>query len=178
MNPRPCGYAADGTRRCRCTPLAIARYRARLSGPLLDRLDLHVRVKPTEVTALCDSRHVTDSSTLVRLRVARARTLQLERQGVLNSALAAGDLERYALPDRETCDLLQFTARRFNTSARASGRILRVARTIADPAGAKDLTVQHMSEALLFRQLDGEGLDTLAAAAPYSRAHDERTGIH
>jgi magnesium chelatase family protein len=127
MNPRPCGYAADGTRRCRCTPLAIAGHRARLSGPLLDRLDLHVRVKPTEVTALFDSRHVTDSSALVRLRVARARTLQLERQGVLNSALAPGDLERYALPDRETCDVLQFTARRFNTSARAYGRILRSA---------------------------------------------------
>ena len=139
-----------------------------------------MRVKPTEVTALFDSRYVSDSSALVRLRVARARTIQLERQGALNSSLAVGDLERHALPDRETCDLLRFTARRFNTSARAYGRILRVARTIADLAGAKDLTVHHVSEALLFRQLDGQRLDTAAPAAAHTRPHDERpgAGIH
>jgi magnesium chelatase family protein len=180
MNPCPCGHAGDGTRRCRCSAPTIARYRARLSGPLLDRLDLHVRVKPTEVTALLDFRHIGDSSAIVRLRVARARDRQLERQGVLNSALTAGELERYALPDRETCHLLQFTARRFHLSARAYGRILRVARTIADLAGAKDITVHHVSEALLFRQLDGEGLDTIERQAPYARSDDDRpgTGVH
>jgi magnesium chelatase family protein len=180
MNPCPCGYAGDGTRRCRCSSQAIERYRGRLSGPLLDRLDLHVRVKPADVATLLDTRQVSDSSAVVRLRVARARARQLERQGRLNSALSAGELERYALPDRETCDLLQFAAARFNLSARAYGRILRVARTLADLAGADAVDVHHVSEALLFRQLDGEGLDTpvhaisLAARTSLPR----RPGVH
>src|SRR4029077_1463929 len=99
--------------------VAIERCRARLSGPLLDRLVLHVRVTPTEVATLLDSRRISDSNAVVRLRVARARARPLDRQGALNSALTGSDLERYALPDRETCDLLQFTARR-STSRRAS----------------------------------------------------------
>lgn len=178
MNPCPCGHCGDGTRRCRCSSLAIERYRARLSGPLLDRLDLHVRVKPTEVSMLLDSRHVGDSSAVVRLRVARARARQVERQGVLNSALSPSDLERHAAPDRETCDLLQFAAAKLNLSARAYGRILRVARTIADLAGADAVTVHHVSEALLFRQLDAEGLDTLIHSVPYARSHETRPGVH
>jgi magnesium chelatase family protein len=123
---------------------------------------------------------VSDSSAVVRLRVARARALQTERQGTLNSALPAGDLERYAHPDTQSCDLLHFTAHRFNLSARAYGRILRVARTIADLANAKDVTVHHVSESLLFRQLDGEGLDTRAGPIPYASPPEARpgTGIH
>jgi magnesium chelatase family protein len=147
---------------------------------LLDRLDLHVRVTPTEVATLLDSRRISDSNAVVRLRVARARARQLDRQGALNSALTGSDLERYALPDRETWDLLQFTARRFNLSAHAYGRILRVARTSADLASADAIDVHHVSEALLLRQLDGEGLDTQAPALPYGRPLDERpgAGIH
>src|SRR6266853_158878 len=180
MNPCPCGYAGDGTRRCRCGSVAIARYRARLSGPLLDRLDLHVRVRSTEVATLLETRPVADSSTLVRLRVSCARTLQLERQGMLNSAFPVTELERHASPDRETRDLLQFAAERFNLSTRACGRILRVARTIADLGSADAMTVQHVSEALLFRQLDAEGLDAYAGATPRLRSHEERpgSGIH
>jgi magnesium chelatase family protein len=153
----PCGYAGDGTRRCRSGSVAIARYRARLSGPLLDRLDLHVRVKSTEVATLLEARPVADSSTLVRLRVGHARALQLDRQGVLNSVLPPAELERHASPDRETRDLLQFAAERFNLSARACGRILRVARTIADLDSADAINVHHVSEALLFRQSTGRG---------------------
>ena len=180
MNPCPCGYAGDGTRRCRCSSHAIERYSGRLSGPLLDRLDLHVRVKPTEVSALLDARHVSDSSAVVRLRVVRARGRQLERQGTLNSALSPGELERYALPDRETCDLLQFAAARFNLSARAYGRILRVARTIADLAGTEAITVHHVSEALLFRQLDEEARDTRRCETPPKPLQSERRnpGLH
>ncbi len=180
MNPCPCGYAGAGTRRCRCGETAIARYRGRLSGPLLDRLDLHVRIKPTEVATLLEARPVADSSALVRPRVSRARALQLDRQGVLNSALPVSDLERHASPDRETRDLLEFAAARFNLSARACGRILRVARTIADLASADAITVHHVSEALLFRQLDGEGLDAYAGATPRLRSHEVRpsSGIH
>jgi magnesium chelatase family protein len=160
--------------------MAIERYRARLSGPLLDRLDLHVRIKSTEVATLLEPRPVSDSSTLVRMRVSRARALQLERQGVLNSALPVSELERYASPDRETRDLLQFAAERFNLSPRACGRILRVARTIADLDTVDAMTVQHVSEALLFRQLDGEGLDAYTSASPKRRSPEERpgSGIH
>ena len=160
--------------------MAIARYRARLSGSLLDRLDLHVRVISTEVATLPEARPVADSSTLVRLRVGHARALQLERQGVLNSALPPADLQRHASPDRETRDLLQFAAERFNLSARTCGRILRVARTIADLGSTDAITVQHVSEALLFRQLDGEGLDAYAAATPRLRSKEAHpgSGIH
>jgi len=115
---------------------------------------------------------------VVRLRVARARTRQLERQGTLNSALTSSDLERYAHPDRESCDLLSFTAHRFNLSARAYGRILRVARTIADLACADSMTVHHVSEALLFRALDDEGLDTRPAAVSYTGDTRATPGIH
>jgi magnesium chelatase family protein len=154
--------------------MSIERYRARLSGPMLDRLDLHVRVKSTEVSTLLDPRPVANSSVIVRLRVARSRTLQLDRQGVLNSALPAGDLERHAAPDRETRDLLEFAAARFNLSARACGRILRVGRTIADLEGAAAMTVHHVSEALLFRQLDEEGRDTSARSPPRARPTEAR----
>ena len=112
--------------------------------------------------------------------MSRARALQLDRQGVLNSALPVSDLERYASPDRETRDLLQFAAERFNLSARACGRILRVARTIADLGSADAITVHHVSEALLFRQLDGEGLYAYVGATPRLRPHEVRpgSGIH
>jgi magnesium chelatase family protein len=98
----------------------------------------------------------------------------------LNGALPVSELERHASPDRETRDLLQFAAERFNLSARACGRILRVARTIADLASADAITVQHVSEALLFRQLDGEGLDAYASATPRLRSHEARpgSGVH
>jgi magnesium chelatase family protein len=148
--------------------MSIERYRARLSGPMLDRLDLHVRIKSTEVSTLLDPRPVADSSGILRLRVGRARAKQLDCQGPLNSALAPADLERLAAPDRETRDLLEFAASRFNVSARACGRILRVGRTIANLAGADVVIVHHVSEALLFWQLDEEGRDAGAHVGPTS----------
>jgi magnesium chelatase family protein len=160
MNPCPCGYADDGTHRCRCGRLAIDRYRARLSGPLLDRLDLHVRVQPTDVSTLLDVHHVRDSSAIVRLRVISARARQLQRQGALNSAVPASDLDRFASPDHETRQLLESAAASCSLSARACGRILRVARTIADLAGVDAMTVHHVSQALAFRQLGGEAPGT------------------
>jgi magnesium chelatase family protein len=179
MNPCPCGYAGDGTRRCRCPRLAIQRYRARLSGPMLDRLDLHVRVRSTGVLTLLDARQLVDSSAIVRGRVSHARARQLERQGVLNSALLPAELERVAAPDREVRDLLELAAARFNLSARACGRILRVGRTVADLAGADTVAVQHVSEALLFRQLDEEGRDTDTQIGPLTGARgDSRPGVH
>ena len=116
----------------------------------------------------------------MRVWVARARARQVERQGVLNSALSPSDLERHAAPDRETGDLLQFAAAKLNLSARAYGRILRVARTIADLAAADVVTMHHVSEALLFRQLNSEGLDTLPGVIPYAAAGRSHSapGVH
>ncbi|MBS0365506.1 MAG: YifB family Mg chelatase-like AAA ATPase [Proteobacteria bacterium] len=180
MNPCPCGHHGDGSRRCRCSALTIQRYRARLSGPLLDRLDLQVLVPPAAVSTLLDPHRVSESSAVVRLRVARARARQLERQGVLNSALADAGLERHAAPDRPIRDLLEFTAARFNLSARGCGRTLRVARTVADLTASARVTVEHVSEALRFRQLDeagkSAGLPGLPAGAP-GEAHP-RPGVH
>jgi len=167
MNPCPCGYCGDGTSRCRCGRPAIQRYRARLSGPLLDRLDLHVRVTSPEVRTLFESREIHDSSAVVRLRVARARDRQLARQGALNSALSDSDFERVSPPDAETRELLSLAAARVKLSARGLKRVLRVARTIADLAGAGEVTVHHVSEALLFRSLDASGLDTPARPDRY-----------
>jgi magnesium chelatase family protein len=141
-----------------------------LPGPLFDRLDLHLRVKATEVTAPLNSRHVEDSSAIVRLRVARAREKQLKRQGGLNSALSARALRapRPAMSGREDrCGGEPVGGHR------ASGRA-----PIADLTGAKDVIVHHVSEVLLLRQLDGEGLDSAARAAAYGRAHVERPGIY
>jgi magnesium chelatase family protein len=180
MNPCPCGYSGDGTGRCRCPRLTVERYGARLSGPLLDRLDLQVRIAPIEVRALFEARDLKDSSAVVRLRVARARERQLDRQGALNSALPDGALERHAAPDRDSRDLLEFTARRFHLSARAIGRILRVARTLADLVASNAMTVHHVSEALLFRSLDRHGLDTPARPGAYERARTPHpsSGVH
>ncbi|HWZ64688.1 MAG TPA: YifB family Mg chelatase-like AAA ATPase [Steroidobacteraceae bacterium] len=167
MNPCPCGYAGDGTGRCRCNQISVERYRGRLSGPLLDRLDLHVRVAPVEVRSLFETAQVNDSSAVVRLRVARARERQLTRQGALNSALADHDFERVTPVGGEIRELLQLAAARVKLSARRLKRTLRVARTIADLEGAGEVTVHHVSEALLFRSLDAAGLDTPARPDRY-----------
>ncbi len=176
MNPCPCGYSDDGTRRCRCTPAQVKWYRTRLSGPLLDRLDLQLRIKPIGISTLhtstpgAESTTEPESSATVAARVARARRIQLERQGALNSALQGVVLRKHFRPDRETDDLLQFTAERFNLSAHAHDRILRVARTIADLDAAPRILVTHTSEALLFRQLDLEGVNFAAPSRCYPAA--------
>jgi len=161
MQSRPCGYYAHPRRRCLCSEEARKRYRARLSGPLIDRLDSHVAVPPVEVSALISGRHG-ESSADVRARVERAREVQRERASKLglsaraNSALTSSELERVAELNRDTRRLMALAVDRLGLSARAFAKVLRVARTIADLEGEERVRQPHVAEAIQGRLLDRE----------------------
>ncbi len=161
VNPCPCGYFSHPRRRCACTEEARKRYRARLSGPLIDRLDIHVAVPPVEVAALTGARHG-ESSALVRERVARARELQRQRADVLglsarvNSTLSGAELERVAPVERDFRRLMELAVDKLGLSARAFVKVLRVARTIADLEGEERVRQPHVAEAIQGRLLDRE----------------------
>ncbi|HJP98598.1 MAG TPA: YifB family Mg chelatase-like AAA ATPase, partial [Rhodanobacteraceae bacterium] len=153
MNPCPCGYAGDPDGRCRCTPDAITRYRGRISGPLLDRIDLTVDVPRMSLAELDATRGPHDEdSTAVRTRVVAARSLAMQRAGKPNAALATRELERdCALGDAER-SLLERAMEKLSLSARAYHRVLRVARTIADLAFSERIARQHLAEAVQYRR--------------------------
>ncbi len=153
MNPCPCGYLGDGTARCRCTPDQVARYRSRLSGPLLDRIDLHVEV-PALPAEVLHRGTAGESSASVKTRVLAARALQQQRQGFLNQDLSPAAIHQHAALARDDADLLEQAMRRMRLSARAYHRVLRVARTIADIEGAVSIDSTHLHEALAYRVLD------------------------
>lgn len=153
MNPCPCGYHGDPGGRCRCTPDQVLRYRSRISGPLLDRIDIHVELAPLPrgtLRAQADG----ESSAMVRARVARARARQLARDGVAASSLTHAGILRSCALDAAGDDLLERSATRLGLSARAYHRILKVARTIADLAGSDTITPTHLAEAIGYRRLD------------------------
>lgn len=156
MNPCPCGYQGDSQRVCRCTPDQIARYRARLSGPLLDRIDLHVRVNRPRSQALFQSAREEETSAVVAKRVLAARERMMARQGEINAQLPATRLlELMALSDNVR-QLLATAAERMQLSPRSVHRAMLVARTIADLDEAAAISTQHMAEALQMRGLDRE----------------------
>ena len=150
MNPCPCGYlgaAAATGRQCRCTPDAVARYQGRLSGPLLDRIDLQIEVpavRPAELMAQADG----EASAVVAVRVAAARALQMQRQGEANGGLDAARVDEVCQADAAARRFLQSAAEKLGWSGRRLHRTLKVARTIADLAGAETITTAHMAEAL------------------------------
>lgn len=152
MNPCPCGYQGHPTRACRCTPEQIQRYRNRLSGPLLDRIDLCIEV-PALSSADLSQAIPGESSAAVRERVAAAASIALRRQGSINARLEGKDLDTHAKPDTAGQTLLNQAVNRLGLSARAYHRLLRVARTIADLASAEHITAAHIGEAIQFRQL-------------------------
>jgi magnesium chelatase family protein len=154
MNPCPCGYAGHPARACVCTPAQIARYRARLSGPLLDRIDLAIEA-PAVSFADLSSRAKGESSAEVRDRVIRARERQHARQGVPNARLEAGQIEALCAPDAAGAALAETAMRRLNLSARAYHRVLRVARTLADLSGDTRPGAAHMAEAIQYRRGPG-----------------------
>jgi len=150
MNPCPCGYAGTEVRPCRCTPQQVDRYASRLSGPLRDRIDLAVTVNAVPPRDL----HVGaggESTAAIRERVVAARTRQLERDGTLNARLEGRRLRTRVPLDAAGRTLLEKAVARLTLSARAFDRVLRVARTIADLAGAEAVSVDHLAEALQFR---------------------------
>lgn len=154
MNPCPCGYLGDARGQCRCTSDQVQRYRGRLSGPLLDRLDLHIEV-PRVVTEVMRSKSSeSDASATVAARVLQARRIQSARQGVTNSRLNNREVERFCEPTRAALALLERASLSLGLSARAYHRILKVARTIADLAGAQSIDTDQISEAMALRRLD------------------------
>ncbi len=154
MNPCPCGYLGHPGGRCHCTHEQVARYRGRLSGPLLDRIDMHVEVPSLPQQALHATAPEGESSAAVRARVVAARQLQLERQEKSNADLSNRECARLCRLDDKSMDLLELAAERLGLSARSYYRILRLARTIADLTGSREIEQPHLSEAIGYRRLD------------------------
>ncbi|HEX5960435.1 MAG TPA: YifB family Mg chelatase-like AAA ATPase [Rhodanobacteraceae bacterium] len=153
MNPCPCGYAGDADGRCRCTPDAIARYRGRISGPLLDRIDILCDVPRMSLTELNAKRgaHDEDSAT-VRSRVIAARNVAMQRAGKPNAMLAVREIERDCALGNAERMLLERAMEKLSLSARAYHRVLRVARTIADLGGSERIAREHLAEAVQYRR--------------------------
>lgn len=159
MNPCPCGYYNHPTKECTCSAAAVHRYKGHISGPLMDRIDIHVEVVPVSIAEMSKSGRE-ESSAAVRERVVAARNIQLERfrdvaihcNAMMNSAM----LRRFAPLDKACSELLERAMTHLNLSARAYDRIIKVARTIADLEGAADIAPQHISEAIGYRSLDRE----------------------
>ena len=151
MNPCPCGYHGAPGNRCRCSADQIRRYLARLSGPLLDRIDLVVQVPLVEISEL-QAHAPGEASAVVQARVCAARTRQLERQGAINSTLTVSAIEQHCATDDHGRALLAQASERLQLSARAYHRILKLARTIADLAGADAIGAAHLAEAIQYRR--------------------------
>jgi magnesium chelatase family protein len=169
INPCPCGYAGERSGRCTCAPERVKSYRARLSGPLLDRIDLHVVLPPVDVTHL-QSQQQGEASMPVRERVAAARALQAERARALgmastNAALSPRDLERVGTPDAAGARVLAAAVDKLGLSARAYGKVLRVARTVADLDHSDAVRAPHVAEAVHARLLDRDPQAGLRSAS-------------
>lgn len=154
MNPCPCGFLGDQSDRCHCTPDQVARYRARLSGPLLDRIDLQVPVPRVEAQALLAPVAAVETSRQVRHRVLACRELQLARQGKPNAQLSVPEVERHCAPEPGAAALLETAMSRLNLSARAYHRTLKVARSLADLSAQPRVGAAQVAEALRYRGLD------------------------
>ena len=158
MNPCPCGYYNHPTKECTCSTAQVQRYLGRISGPLLDRIDIQVEILPVPFTEL-QSLRPGESSADIRARVVRARQIQAERFAAVpgvycNAQMTTRMLNEYARPDEAGMHILERMMTRYDMSGRAYDRILKVARTIADLAGAPSITATHISEAVSYRNLD------------------------
>ena len=152
MNPCPCGYLSHPQKECRCTPNQINRYRSKISGPLLDRIDIHIEVEPLSQDEITGKATGETSDTL-RARVAQARDFQTARQNRLNARLTPAEVDIYCIPDDNAKQFARKALERLGLSARGYHRILKVARTIADLAQEEDITAEHFGRAIQLRRL-------------------------
>jgi magnesium chelatase family protein len=152
MNPCPCGYHGDSTGRCRCTAEQVRRYRSRLSGPLLDRIDLQIEVPALPAEALQKPADG-EASAVVRGRVALAREVQIKRQGKANAHLTTREIDQFCPLEAAAAGLLEHAIRHFDLSARAYHRVLKLARTIADITAVGTIEAQHVAEAVQYRRI-------------------------
>ena len=153
MNPCPCGYHGDPNGKCNCSSEKIFRYRAKISGPLLDRIDMHVEVPRMQYSTLHEQQ-AGESSVIIRQRVLAARQRQLDRSQTTNQSLSNKQIEKYCRLDKHDNDLLEKAIERLGLSARAWYRILKLARTISDLDSCDDIQTQHLQEAIGYRRLD------------------------
>jgi magnesium chelatase family protein len=157
MNPCACGYFNDPTRECKCTPVQIQRYISKISGPLLDRIDIHIDVPAVKFKELA-SDTASESSADIRERVVRARDIQRERlrgeKIFSNGQMTPRLIRKYCAIGRESKGLLENVIVRLGLSARAYDRILKVSRTLADLGGEEGISAEHVSEAIQYRTLD------------------------
>lgn len=156
MNPCPCGYLGHFNNKCRCTPDQIARYRGKISGPLLDRIDIQIEVPAVPQEVLLKQADGETSSD-IQVRVEAARQRAITRQQKPNAQLTVPEIDDLCAPDSSGAALLQQAIARFNLSARAYHRVLKVARTIADLAGSENILTPHIAEAVQYRRMDKQG---------------------
>ncbi len=158
MNPCPCGFHNHPEKECTCPPGAVRKYLNRISGPLMDRIDLHIEVTPVETSAL-QAKVVIESSTDIRKRIIRARAIQNQRfkgqdSVFSNAMMSRRQVEEYCALDEESRKTIAIAMERLKLSARAYDRILRVSRTIADLDGSASIVLHHLAEAIQYRSLD------------------------
>ena len=156
MNPCPCGYLGHYNGKCRCTPDQVARYRGKISGPFLDRIDIQIEVPAVAQDDLLNKADGETSADL-QARVEIARQHQLARQDKSNALLSVTEIDALCAPDAQGAALLQQAISRLNLSARAYHRVLKVARTIADLAGSENILASHIAEAVQYRRMDRQG---------------------
>jgi len=153
MNPCPCGFYGDPKRECQCSPNMITKYRNRISGPLLDRIDIHIEVPAVKYKEMAGEA-TGEPSEKVRERVETARAVQRKRLGHANAQLTPKEIKQHCRLDADCQELLKMAMTELNLSARAYDRILKVSRTIADLDNAPSIQSQHISEAIQYRSLD------------------------
>jgi magnesium chelatase family protein len=160
MNPCPCGYFTHPNKSCKCTKKGIEKYKSKISGPLLDRIDLHIQVAPVTFHEI-QSKKPQEQSRVIKKRVLQARNIQgqrtkNERLASLNAKLSISQIKTYCSLNEEGSDLLKNAMQQLNLSARAYHKILKISRTIADLDGEYDIQTQHVAEAIQYRCLDRE----------------------
>jgi magnesium chelatase family protein len=158
MNPCPCGFYGDSKRECRCSTRQIENYRQRISGPLLDRIDIHCEVPLVDFRELSGQTHAGEKSETIRTRVVEARRIQQQRfrksSRHTNSTMSPRMVKQHCQLDAEASAYLEHAMEEMNFSARAHDRILKVARTLADLAGSESIRANDILEAIQFRSLD------------------------